>query len=318
MKINWHYILLQAIVFIWGFTGILGKAIESNIFNMLVYRTFVAASVLWLLFFLLRQKLPEKTLLKKMITSGFILGCSWICFFGSARLANVSVSVIGIATSPIFVVVIQSFIGKAKRKLLLSEFLLGIVSLAGIYIIFSDKDFHYWNGLMVSMLSGLLTAIYSTMTEHLAHKENHIKIVTFQITTAFWVMLATLLCFHYALPQFNIRYEMLNTQQWKYLLIFAIGCTVLPMTLSTWAMKKVSAFAVTLSVNVEPIYTIFWAAYFFPQYEIMKYNFYIGALILVLSVACYPFIKKYFDNSKLVRHSVTRVKYIKRKYTKHY
>ncbi|MGL6022793.1 MAG: DMT family transporter, partial [Chitinophagaceae bacterium] len=181
----------------------------------------------------------------------------------------------------------------------------------------SDKDFHYWNGLIISMLSGLFSAIYSMMTEDLAHQENHIKIVTFQITTTFWVMLATLLLFYFAFPQLNIQYETLDKTQWIYLLIFSIGCTVLPMILSTWVMKKVSAFAVTLSVNIEPIYTICWAAYFFPKNEIMKYNFYIGAFVLVLSVIAYPYIKKYFDHSKIVRDSVIRVKYMKRKYTRH-
>ncbi|MEL6649283.1 MAG: DMT family transporter, partial [Bacteroidota bacterium] len=79
---------------------------------------------------------------------------------------------------------------------------------------------------------------------------------------------------------------------WLYLTILALLCTTLAYSLTMLALKHVSAFTTTLSINLEPIYGMLMAAAFFQENEELGWRFYIGAAIILASVVVYPMLKK--------------------------
>jgi drug/metabolite transporter (DMT)-like permease len=62
--------------------------------------------------------------------------------------------------------------------------------------------------------------------------------------------------------------------------------------MGVYIMKFIPAYTVNLSVNMEPIYAIVLALLFFGEKEVMSFNFYIGASIVVGTILLNAYFKK--------------------------
>jgi len=81
------------------------------------------------------------------------------------------------------------------------------------------------------------------------------------------------------------------------LIVLALLCTTLAYVLSLNALKHLSAFTSTLTINLEPIYGIILAWFFFQEYKEMNPGFYVGAAIIILAVFLHPILRKKIENS---------------------
>ena len=70
-----------------------------------------------------------------------------------------------------------------------------------------------------------------------------------------------------------------------WLLVLSWLCTVLAFQLSMNALKKISAFTVNLSYNLEPVYGILLAFVIYQENRELKSSFYVGLSIIILAVA---------------------------------
>src|SRR5690606_34034211 len=113
MATTTDYLKLHFIIFLCGFTAILGLLIKLPAIELVVVRTLVAALGMGMLIFFRRQnfKLPARQLSYVLLT-GFIVGAHWITFFASARVSNASVSLVGIATGSLWSSVIEPVMNK--------------------------------------------------------------------------------------------------------------------------------------------------------------------------------------------------------------
>ena len=71
---------------------------------------------------------------------------------------------------------------------------------------------------------------------------------------------------------------------WFWLLILALGCTVLSNHLMLSALKHISAFTLNVTLNLEPVYGIILAFILFKEQKQLGASFYIGILLIALSV----------------------------------
>ena len=82
---------------------------------------------------------------------------------------------------------------------------------------------------------------------------------------------------------------------WVYLFILAIICTSFAFIISIWVMKVVTPFTVSISVNMEPVYTIIIALIIDWQMgtdkEKMSEGFYLGGAIIILSILIHAYLK---------------------------
>ena len=71
---------------------------------------------------------------------------------------------------------------------------------------------------------------------------------------------------------------------WLWLIVLSLCCTVWAQSLSLTALKKLTAFVVTLSVNLEPLYGMLLAFVLYHENNDLGKGFFMGMSLILLSV----------------------------------
>lgn len=298
MAASTDYLKLHFIVFLWGFSAILGKLVTIPAVEMVWYRSFLAAIGMGAVIHFTKgtYKVSGKDLLK-LLAIGFIVALHWMAFFGSARVSNVSVSLVGFATNSLWAALLVPWFSKTRIKNY--EVLLGLIVLTGLYIIFSF-DFQYKLGLTLGILAGFTSALFSVFNSKMV-KQNSARSITF------YEMIGVFLGTGIILPLYQntwaTDHQLVlapSAMDVLYIAILAGVCSVYAYTVAVDLMKRLSVFVIQLSLNLEPVYGIIMAVIIFGQQEKMNANFYIGTLVILGAVITYPFVKKRFDRTVLI------------------
>lgn len=282
------YFKLHFIVFLWGFTAVLGKLISIPAVEMVFYRTLLAAFGMAVVMILLRKSftvsLPD--LFKILITSG-IVAIHWITFFSSGKISNPSTSLVGFATCSFWAALIEPLVKGKKIQIL--EIGLGILVLMGLIIILAF-DFEHPLGLLLGILSGLTAALFSVINSRLIQRVNAYAITLYEMTGACLIILLFMPIYS-ALWNVDLN---LNAQgmDWAYIALMAWACSVYAFSVSINLSRKISVFFIQLALNLEPVYGMILALLVFGSAEVMGINFYLGTLIIVGAVVAYPLIKR--------------------------
>jgi drug/metabolite transporter (DMT)-like permease len=283
------FLKLHFIVFLWGFTAILGKLVSLPAVEMVFYRTLLAALGMGAVMLFTRTSFHLSTSdFWKIFLTGFIVASHWLTFFISGRVSNASVSLVGFATGSLWTALIEPFIKGKKIQTL--EVGLGLVVIAGLYIIFAF-DFQYPLGLFLGILSGLTMALFAVINSTFVSRINPYTITFFEMTGA---CVGTLLF----LPVYQIYFSadhqlhlIPSLMDWIYIAAMAWACSVYAYAVALHLMKKVSVFLISLTLNLEPVYGIVMAVIIFGGSEKMNLNFYIGTLVILGAVLSYPLLK---------------------------
>jgi len=289
------YLKLHFIVFLWGFSAILGKLVSIPTVEMIFYRAAIATLGLGVVILIrkgsLKVSIPD---VAKLLGIGAIVAVHWLAFFGAARVSNVSVSLVGFATNSLWAAVLEPWMNRTRIKKF--EVLLGLVVIFGLYII-TSVDFHYALGMTLGILAGFTSALFGVFNSRMVR-----RIPSFTIT--FYEMVGVFLALTLFLPGYAATWAENHTLQlmpsaldWVYIGTLAIVCSVYAYSVSVELMKKISVFVVQLALNLEPVYGILVALILFPMNEKMGVNFYIGGAIIIAAVASYPMLKRRFDRA---------------------
>ena len=141
---NKNYLQLHFIIFIWGFTAVLGALITIDSMPLVWFRMSIASVFLWI-FIKFKKKtltIDRKTLIK-FIIGGIIIALHWITFFLAIKSSNVSIALITMSTGAFFTSFIEPIF--FKRKISKLELFLGLLVVVGLYIIF-QVTVPIWNG----------------------------------------------------------------------------------------------------------------------------------------------------------------------------
>jgi drug/metabolite transporter (DMT)-like permease len=290
------YFKLHFIVFLWGFTAILGKLVSIPAVEMVLYRTLLAAIGMGAVMLVLRTsfRVSSPDFFKVFLT-GFIVAIHWITFFASARVSNASVSLVGFATGSLWTALIEPIV--KGKKIQAIEVGLGLVVIAGLYIIFAF-DFQYPLGLLLGILSGLTMAIFAVFNSQFVTRINPYTITFYEMTGAFAATLLFLPLYKNFLTE---DHQLHLTPSWMdliYIAAMAWACSVYAYTVALDLMKKVSVFLISLTLNLEPVYGIIMAVIVFGGSEKMNLNFYIGTMVILMAVLSYPLLKSKLFSSK--------------------
>lgn len=284
------YFKLHFVVFLWGFTAILGLLISIPAVEMVLYRTLLAAIGLAVLIAITGNSFKvDKADLLGILGTGFIVGIHWIAFFASAKVSNASVSLVGFATGSLWTAFLEPMIGRTKVKTF--EVVLGIIVVIGLYIIFSF-DFQFPLGLTLGIASGFTIALFSVINARYV-KRIH------PYTITFLEMIGAFLCTLIFLPFYKNMWATNQTLQltptamdWFYICILSFVCSVYAYSAGIELLKRLSVFFVQLTSNLEPVYGIIMAVIIFGDAEKMQIEFYIGTVVIILSVIAHPLIKE--------------------------
>ncbi|MGB8192675.1 MAG: DMT family transporter [Chitinophagaceae bacterium] len=273
------FLQLHAAVLLAGFTGILGRLITLNEGLLVWYRLLITVITLWILFFFAGKikRINTKDLLR--ITGvGFIAALHWVSFYGSIKYANVSVALVCFSAIGFFTALLEPLI--LKKKFSWQEILLGLLVMAGIYIIF-HFDPQYKTGIIIGIISALLGCLFPIFNRSFLQKHTAETVTLYELTGGL-VTLSVLMPFY--LQLFPATHYIPTYSDLLWLLVLSWFCTVLAFQLSMNALKKISAFTVNLSYNLEPLYGILLAFALYKENKYLDSSFYIGLAIIVLSV----------------------------------
>ncbi len=291
------YLKLHFIVFLWGFSAILGKLITIPAVEMVWYRAIFSALGMGAVIYFTRGSFKVGTSdLFKLLAIGGIVAIHWIAFFGSARVSNVSVSLVGFATNSLWTALLEPWFNRTRIKKY--ELLLGLVVITGLYVIFSF-DFQYKLGLFLGVFAGFTSAFFSVFNARMVQR-NSARAITFYemigvaITTGLFLPFVGAFGIEITLPQLPSAMDLM------YIAILAGVCSVYAYAVAVELMKRISVFMIQLTLNLEPVYGIIMAVIIFGQQEKMNLNFYIGTLIILSAVLTYPLIRKRFDRTVLI------------------
>lgn len=298
------FALLHFIVLIWGFTAVLGLLIEIPAVEMVFYRTGLAALGLWIVM------KSRKTSFKvsgaqdwfNIILVGVLIGAHWILFFLSARVSNASVCLAGMATCSLWTSFLEPLY--FKKKIRAFEVILSILALLGMLVIFHVET-RYVLGLTLAILSAFLAALFTVINSRLTRKYNHFSLTFHEMLFA----CLSITLFFPVYTRWVVDRELIlipaNWTDWLYLSILAVVCTVYAYSHSIRLMRRLSAFAVNLAVNLEPIYGILLALIVFGESEKMKGGFYLGTALIMLAVILYPIWNR-INKNKAIETDVLR------------
>ena len=287
------YLRLHFIVFLWGFTAILGMKISLPPVEMIFFRTLLSAIGLGIIVMAGRVSLDvtRKDLLRMLFT-GALVAIHWIAFFGSARLSNVSVSLVGFATASLWTSFIEPL--SQGKKVKAFEVFLGLCVIAGIVFVFSFQH-SFRAGFLVAIFSGLMAAVFSVLNARYAVRIDSRTITFYEMAGA---AISTALFFplyaRYWTTDGVLRLAP-TTEDWLYLLVLAGVCTVYAFTVMVQLMRRVSVFFIQLTINLEPVYGILMALLIFKETERMDLRFYLGTAIIIGSVLAYPFLRRRYS-----------------------
>ncbi len=289
------YFQMHLAIFLWGFTGILGKAIHMHEGWIVWYRLLLTSISLFLIYYKSKDLLSIKfTDLKKLFGVGFVVTLHWMTFYAAIKASNVSITLACFASTALFTSFLEPLLG--KKKPVWSEVFFGLLVIIGIGLIFSVQWDYAW-GITLALISAFLGALFTVFNKSLVNSYTPEKVVFYELTGGF-LFLTILLPFW---PGLDLNNFLPGPVDGIYLLILSLACTTLAFTISLKALQVVSAFTMNLSVNLEPIYSIILAIIIFNEQDELAKGFYWGAIIILLSVTLHALLsyRKRKKNNKL-------------------
>ncbi|MEP2935027.1 MAG: DMT family transporter [Gilvibacter sp.] len=281
-----NYLHLHLIVFIWGFTAVLGALISIEAIPLVWYRMTLATVIIGLYVLFVKARLRfGKTTIFGFCFAGFLIALHWLCFFGAIKASNVSITLAVMSTGAFFTAFLEPLL--YWRRIVWYEVIFGFLAMVGLYIIF-DVETEYTMGLLLALAASFLGALFTVINGRYAVKYSATSITFYELGFgALCISLYLLYSGDFA----NSGFFELSTADWWYLILLASVCTAYAFIASVHVMKWISPFTVVLTVNLEPVYGILLALVILGDSEQMSPQFYYGALLILAAVLANGFIK---------------------------
>ncbi len=283
-----HYLHLHFLVFIAGFTAILGELITIGSLQLVWYRMAIAGILMFLFIKLvkLKLKITKKSFLLFSI-AGVIIALHWVTFFESINQANVSIALAMFSSGAFFASFIEPIF--FKRRILGYEIVFGLLVVVGVFLI-TSSEINYINGIILGLLSALFSTLFAVINGRFIERHNSTIISFYEFISGVVFLTIFILATGTA---FNKQFFVLSSMDWIYLFILASVCTAYAFIGAVEVMRYISPFTVILSYNLEPVYGIAIALILFPETEKMSPQFYIGAILILVTVLLDALFKNY-------------------------
>lgn len=273
------FIQLHIAVLLAGLTGILGKLITLNEGLLVWYRLLLTSISLWILALLRRQTgRPATADILRIFGVGAVAALHWVAFYGSIKYSNVSVGLLCFSSIGFFTALVEPLIFRHRVDRV--ELLLGLMVIAGIFFIF-HADPHYKTGILIGLVSSLLASLFPVLNRRILQTVPPETVTLYELSGGFLFLTAMMPLYLHLFPASRLLPE---PGDWIWLLVLSLLCTVLAFSLSMYALRRLSAFTVNLSYNLEPVYGILLAFAVFREDKYLNTGFYIGLFWIILAI----------------------------------
>lgn len=273
-------IKMHIAVFLWGFTGVLGRAISLQEYPLVWYRTLITALIFIVILFYRKEfiRISAKELLRFM-GIGTIIAIHWVAFYGSIKYANASIALTCLATAGIFTALFEPLFFKSKFNF--REMIIGFVALVGMYSIY-HFEVKYAFGIMLGVFASVLSSVFTILNKKIVNHYPSRLVAFYEIGSGFLFLTLLLPLYLYFQPEVSF---MPSDMDWLWLWVLSLCCTVWGQSLALSALKKLSSFTTVLMVNLEPVYGIVLAMIIYHENKDLGLGFYLGIILIASSVA---------------------------------
>jgi drug/metabolite transporter (DMT)-like permease len=270
---------LNAAVFLWGFTGVLGRAISLDSIMLVWWRLLITMVSLWALYLVFGKprRVPSLSILMISII-GTIQALHWVCFYASIKLANVTIALTCLSTSALIAALLEPLV--IKKKFDFFEIFLGLFAIAGILIIY-NTHLRFSAGIIIGLLSAVLTVMVSVANKKIIDNYHPEHITLYQLTGGFLGITVLLPVFRLL---FHNTWSVPTPIDWVWLVVLSWVCTILTFFLYIRSLKNISAFTMNLTLTLEPIYGIILAFVIYKENRYLSRWFYFGFALIILAV----------------------------------
>lgn len=272
------YLHLHFIVFIWGFTAVIGALITLDALPLVWFRMCIAVGLIGIYAWLRKLDLAvnRKTLVG-FLFAGLVIAVHWFTFFQAIKVSNISVTLACMSTGAFFASLLEPiFFG---RKVIWYEVVFGLIVICGLYIIFSFEG-NYLNGILLALSSAFLSAMFSIINGKYAKLYDPTVVSFYELIGGIFFFSLYLLFSN----SFTAEFFIVSANDWIWLFVLGSFCTAYAFIASVAVMKYLSPYTVMLTINMEPVYGIILAVIVFNDKEKMSTAFYIGAAIILTTV----------------------------------
>lgn len=290
------FLQLHSAIFLAGFTGILGRLITLNEGLLVWYRMMIASIVMLAILYIGKklQRLSFRQLLP-VVGVGALIAAHWVTFYASIKYSNVSVALVCFSSVGFFTALFEPVL--LKKKFNIIELLLGLLTIIGISLIF-QFDPQYKFGIIIGIISAVIGSVFPIFNGQLVKKFEASTITVYELFGGFLFLTVILPLY---LKYFPADYYLPTLSDFLWLLFLAILCTVLAFNLLMNALKKISAFTVNLSYNLEPVYGIALAFLVYREDKYLGGAFYLGLGLIMLSVVLQSY-RVYWESKRKLRN----------------
>jgi len=274
-----NHLHLHLLVFIAGFTAILGEAITITAIPLVWFRM-VMASILMFIYIKIAKvdiTIQPKSIIRLSI-AGIIIALHWITFFGAIDASNISITLAMFSCGAFFASLIEPII--YKRRIIWYEILFGIIVIIGVLII-TQSEIKYITGIILGISSAFLSSLFAVLNGSFLKRHSPTVISFYEFLSGVFFISMYILLFG---GGFSKEFFNLSAPDFGYLFILASICTAYAFIAAVHVMKVISPYTVVLSYNLEPIYGIILAVILFPEKEHMSSYFYYGAILIITTV----------------------------------
>ena len=281
------YLQLHFIVFIWGFTAILGALISVKEASLVWYRMLLAGIFIGIYLIATKKsfRLPKKAI-AQLVLVGFLIAIHWIFFFKAINISNVSITLAMFSMGSFFAAILEPIF--YNRKMLWYELGFGLIIMFGLILIL-NVEIKYLNGILAALFSVVIGVLFTLFNGKLIQQYDA-KLITFYEFFAGFFLVSIYLLFE---GKFNSSFFDISVKDFGLILVLSSICTAYAFTASVAIMKKLSPYTVMLTTNLEPVYGIVLAYFIIGESEKMSFSFYIGALIILITIIANGVVKNY-------------------------
>ncbi|AWH73139.1 EamA family transporter [Dokdonia sp. Dokd-P16] len=275
------YLHFHLIVFIWGFTAVLGALITIDAVPLVWFRMGLA-SIFIFAFIKIRGvslAVSRKTLVGFAI-AGLVIAVHWLTFFGAIKESNVSITLAMMSTGAFFTALLEPIF--YKRKVIWYELLFGAIVVGALYVIF-EVETAYQTGILLALFSAFLSAVFTLINGKFIENHHPTKISFYELLIGSLCVTVYLVV---ARPDtfFSAQFFALATMDWVYIGVLSSVCTAYAFIAAVAVMKHLSPYTIMLTINLEPVYGILLAFLVLGDAEQMSKEFYYGALVILAVV----------------------------------
>jgi drug/metabolite transporter (DMT)-like permease len=249
---------LHSAVLLFGGTALFSKLIGLPALDITVYRTGVAAVILFIVLTLQKQKIKLASAKDYGIALllGVVVGIHWVTYFAGMQMAGVTIGIIAFFTYPVITVFLEPLLSRFLSKSKLSDALsnkpkqkdifIAIIVMVGIFLLIPEISLG--NQVTLGIATGVLSAFFFAL-RNILHK-NYFSHYSGPHTMLYQTLVACLmLCLFVDVPPMDVTHN-----DWLLILLVGIVFTAMPHALFASSLRHLSATTAGLISCLQPLY----------------------------------------------------------------